>query len=107
MKNIIVEHVSKSYVRGQSFTANRQSFYALKDVSFSVEQGDVLGVIGKNGSGKSTLLKILSRITPPTKGKITIRGRVASLLEVGTGFDPELTGRENTYLNGANWHDEG
>ena len=75
--------------------------WALKDINFSVEQGDVVGIIGKNGAGKSTLLKILSRVTSPTVGEIRVRGRIASLLEVGTGFNPEMTGRENIFLNGA------
>ncbi len=93
--------VLDNVLKGKLAEKSSDEFWALKDVSFEIPEGDVVGVVGGNGAGKSTLLKILSQITPPTVGSVRLNGRVASLLEVGTGFHPELTGKENIYLNGA------
>lgn len=102
LRDAIANNAKKLFGKAhQNGHVSQEEFYALRDVSFDIHQGDRVGIIGRNGAGKSTLLKILSRITEPTAGRIKIRGRVASLLEVGTGFHPELTGRENIFLNGT------
>jgi lipopolysaccharide transport system ATP-binding protein len=103
LRDVLAEAVKSPLRRlqGRGRTETSEDFWALRDVSFDIQQGEAVGVIGRNGAGKSTLLKLLSRITEPTTGRIELEGKVASLLEVGTGFHPELTGRENVYLNGT------
>ena len=98
---VLRDVIAQKFSRKKDEKPAYQDFWALKDVSFTIAEGDRVAVIGRNGAGKSTLLKVLSRITPPTTGRAIINGRVSSLLEVGTGFHPELSGRENIFLNGA------
>ncbi|MET3127473.1 lipopolysaccharide transport system ATP-binding protein [Arcicella rosea] len=101
LREVVTDKLKNIFNKKTEEQISHEEFWALKNVSFKIEQGDRVGIIGSNGAGKSTMLKILSRITEPTEGKIKIKGRVASLLEVGTGFHPELSGRENIYLNGS------
>src|SRR5260370_5513379 len=101
LRDVIADRFKRLFRARHSARSATEHFWAVRGVYFEIKQGDAVGIIGRNGAGKSTLLKILSRITEPTEGRVRLRGRVASLLEVGTGFHPELTGRENIFLNGA------
>lgn len=101
LRDVITHRVRNLFKSSKTKPSKQEEFWALKDINFEISQGERVGIVGRNGAGKSTLLKLISRITEPTSGKIRIKGRVASLLEVGTGFHPELTGRENIFLNGA------